>query len=74
MTACRWVRDASVPGGRFLVPGCMNRAINGDYAECHCDVKTRTDVVDEILNRLDRIERQLRAQRKASDVSEPVNP
>ena len=33
---CRWVYDKDVPGGKFLVPGCWNRAVNGDDAECQC--------------------------------------
>ncbi len=36
MTRCRWIRDPEVPGGRFLVPGCWNRVIHGDCADCHC--------------------------------------
>lgn len=35
-TVCRWHKSDEVPGGRFLVPGCWNRAINGDHADCHC--------------------------------------
>ena len=33
---CRWVYDKDVPDGKFLVPGCWNRTIYGDYAECQC--------------------------------------
>lgn len=33
---CRWVHDEEVPGGKFLVPGCWNRTIHGDDADCHC--------------------------------------
>ena len=36
MSRCRWVHDKDVPGGKFLVPGCMNRAVHGDDADCHC--------------------------------------
>jgi len=36
MSRCRWVYDKDVPNGKFLVPGCWNRAIYGDDAECHC--------------------------------------
>lgn len=36
MDRCRWIYDAEVPGGKFLVPGCMNRAVHGDDADCHC--------------------------------------
>lgn len=37
MSRCRWVYDREVPGGRYLVPGCMNRAVHDDEAECHCE-------------------------------------
>ena len=33
---CRWIYDNEVPGGKFLVPGCWNRTIYGDDAECQC--------------------------------------
>lgn len=36
MSRCRWVHDKDVPDGKFLVPGCWNRTIYGDYAECQC--------------------------------------
>lgn len=36
---CRWIRAADVPGGRFLVPGCWNRAVYGDNADCHCALR-----------------------------------
>lgn len=36
MIRCRWVHDEDVPGGKFLVPGCWNRTIYGDHAECQC--------------------------------------
>ena len=36
MTRCRWIYDDEVPDGKFLVPGCMNRAVHGDDADCHC--------------------------------------
>ena len=37
MSRCRWVYDTDVPTGRFLVPGCWNRAVHGDDADCHCE-------------------------------------
>lgn len=37
MSRCRWVYDKDVPGGRYLVPGCMNRAVHDDDADCHCE-------------------------------------
>jgi hypothetical protein len=60
MDACHWVKDRDVPGGRFLVPGCLNRAIYGDLAECHCQNKpTIADSMDAIIKRLDRLEKRL---------------
>lgn len=32
---CKWHSSSEVPGGRFLVPGCWNRVIYGDDADCH---------------------------------------
>jgi hypothetical protein len=70
MKPCRWVRDSEVPGGRFLVPGCWNRAINGDGADCHCAIAKETvgDKLDAIIRRLDRLEGRsdLRRARLAS--------
>jgi len=37
MSRCRWVYDKDVPDGRFLVPGCWNRAAHDDDADCHCE-------------------------------------
>ena len=36
MANCRWYSSPDVPGGRYLVPGCWNRAVYGDDADCHC--------------------------------------
>jgi len=30
---CRWHTEQGI---RFLVPGCLNRAVHGDDAVCHC--------------------------------------
>lgn len=38
---CRWVKDKGVPGGRYLVPGCWQRAIYGDDADCTCETVGR---------------------------------
>lgn len=50
MRRCRWVKDAEVEGGRFLVPGCWNRALYGDHADCHCPPGslTRAEIEREI--------------------------
>jgi len=64
MDRCRWVTDKDVPKGRFLVPGCWNRALNGDDADCHCAKGTETRAerieakMDRILERLDKLERK----------------
>lgn len=62
MDRCHWVTDRDVPGGKFLVPGCYNRAVYGDDAECHCVTGPETSrerlerKLDDILARLDRLE------------------
>ena len=64
MRACHWVSDKDVPGGKFLVPGCWNRALNGDDAECHCPSSEMTtdEKLETIMARLDKIERALSSQ------------
>lgn len=65
MARCKWIRDPEVPGGRFLVPGCWNRAVHGDHAECHCrggEVKPGEEIeqkLDAIIKRLDKLEGRL---------------
>ena len=56
---CHWVYDQEVPGGKFLVPGCMNRAMNGDDADCHCagDAETVDDQLEAIRRRMTKLER-----------------
>jgi hypothetical protein len=56
MGACRWIKDPDVPGGRFLVPGCWNRAIHGDHAECHCSRPTKPSLEERIIT----LERRLK--------------
>lgn len=62
MNRCRWITDPDVPGGRFLVPGCWNRAINGDNAECHCKEGTQSTAerleakIDNLIARMDHLE------------------
>jgi hypothetical protein len=62
---CKWVRDPEVPGGKFLVPGCWNRAIYGDDAECQCVGGTETVAerlegkIDGLLKRLDKLEARM---------------
>ena len=45
---CRWIEDADVAGGRFLVPGCWNRIIHGDDAECQCETITYPDDLEDV--------------------------
>lgn len=60
MRSCHWVRDKDVPGGRFLVPGCWNRAVHGDHAECQCPRPTKQEravMLEDVVARLDKLER-----------------
>lgn len=58
MSRCRWVYDAEIDGGKFLVPGCWNRALNGDYADCHCDggAETIGDQIEGLRRRIANLE------------------
>ena len=51
MKHCRWIVDAGDPDGRYLIPGCWNRAVYGDYADCHC--ADRPEALREQVDRLD---------------------
>lgn len=57
---CRWVRDKSVPGGKFHLPGCMGAAVYGPGG-CTCSEARRKkeleDRVDELERRLARLEK-----------------
>ncbi len=54
---CKWYYDSSVPGGRYLVPGCWNRVVHGDDAECQCEgVEEQADIENDLLLRLERLE------------------
>lgn len=55
---CRWVYDKSVPGGKFLVPGCINRAVYGDAAVCHCpnSQQTRDEKIEQLEARIKMLE------------------
>lgn len=48
---CRWIADASVPGGRYHVPGCWGTVHDPDGV-CHCP----TNRVSE-LDRIEHLER-----------------
>lgn len=52
---CRWHKDASVPGGKFLVPGCWSRAINGDDAPCHCPKVPSRELPDRAVRLIDQL-------------------
>ena len=60
MSRCRWVYDADIDGGKFLVPGCWNRAIYGDYADCHCadGAETVGDQIRSLERRIAKLERK----------------
>lgn len=54
MSRCRWVQDDDVPGGKFLVPGCWNRAVGSDDAECQCadDPETVEDRIEALSRKV----------------------
>lgn len=57
---CRWIKDPSVPKGRFLVPGCWSRAVYGEDAECHC--LGAPEITDR--DRIDMLEQQVAELKK----------
>jgi hypothetical protein len=67
MSVCRWVYDSEVPGGKFLVPGCWNRALNGDDAECQCpdDPETIGDQLNALRVQIETIRREISALKTA---------
>lgn len=63
MGRCRWFYNKDVPGGKFLVPGCMNRAVHDDDADCHCpeDPETVEDRIEALRHELAEIRAALSA-------------
>lgn len=55
---CRWHTDPEI--GRFLVPGCWSRAVNGDDAPCDCG-PSRRDAISILEEKVDRLERLIAA-------------
>lgn len=51
MKRCRWVADASVPGGRYHVPECWG-TVHDPHGICHCPPLDGDDEA-----RMDRLER-----------------
>jgi len=64
-TRCRWHTEDGI---RFLVPGCMNRAVYGDHAMCDCPSakKPAAEKLEDRVERLEVIIADLRAQQGAS--------
>jgi hypothetical protein len=58
---CRWYRASDVPGGRFLVPGCWNRVIYGDHADCHCGSRDKQDGdrIEDLENEVKKLKAQV---------------
>ena len=67
MSVCRWVRDKEVPGGKFLVPGCLNRAIYGDYADCHC----KTSAASSLIDRIEALEQEIADLKRGMKLDAP---
>lgn len=63
LKSCHWVRDKDVPGGRFLVPGCWNRTLYGDDADCQCETRRNSlaDLYAAAMRRIDDLEERLAA-------------
>lgn len=59
---CRWYKDPE--GGRYLVPGCWNRAVHGDNAACQCVERGTHNKDQSIEERVSRIEQRLQAIEK----------
>lgn len=57
MAACRWIKDADVPGGKYLVPGCMGSAVYG-LRGCTC---SRRRARDDLERRVEKLESRLAA-------------
>jgi hypothetical protein len=73
---CYWVKDNDVPGGRFLVPGCYNRAIWGDHADCHCADRgvTVTDRLNDLEETVSKLKKEmLRMKRKIEERSDTTD-
>ena len=60
---CKWHYSDEVPGGRYLVPGCISRAVYGDHAICTCAGRRSTrDIeadLDVALVRIKELEKSL---------------
>lgn len=66
---CRWIEDASLPDGGFLVPGCWSRALNED-AECHCPTDNEIAAENERLRQENmKLRRRLDSLTKLSAVA-----
>lgn len=53
MAPCKWHYEN---GMRWLAPGCWNRVINGDVAECHCEDRE----FDKLRHKVTELEDQIR--------------
>ncbi|MFK4871691.1 hypothetical protein [Novosphingobium sp. ZW T3_23] len=52
MASCRWHYE---DGMRFLVPGCWNRVVHGDAADCHCEDSENDDLRRKVTELQDQI-------------------
>jgi hypothetical protein len=68
MGRCRWVYDKDVPGGKFLVPGCWNRALD-EYGDCHCKEGPETigDQLAALRSEINNLKRTVAAIRKGAE-------
>jgi hypothetical protein len=56
---CRWHRDATVPGGRFFVPGCWGGLQNMDFSNCYCDRRKHRASLEDRIEKLEAMVRNL---------------
>ena len=64
---CKWITDATLPLGKFLVPGCWNRVVHGDDADCQC-----ADVPETLQEQVNRLELEIERLKGTATKGEPT--